>query len=136
VLEQALSSAANHALLKRTVGLFRKSYRKPKHQTALGQALVAGIPALLIAKGSGVDPREWVEVWRGAFADAPEFALPIKLLDVAVRYNDSRDPRALLELPVEERKVLEQLLQIETGERDGDEEAGRVTPSDQSRRMN
>ena len=32
-------------------------------------------------------------------------------LDVAVRYRETNDPRILLELPVEERTIVEELLQ-------------------------
>jgi hypothetical protein len=45
--------------------------------------------------------------------DRNEFQIPLRLLDVAVRYRETQDQRVLLELPIEERTLLEQLLEIE-----------------------
>jgi hypothetical protein len=42
-----------------------------------------------------------------------EFQIPLRLLDATVRYRETQDRRVLLELPVEERTLLESLLGIE-----------------------
>jgi hypothetical protein len=52
----------------------------------------------------------WRDVWQELVGNRKEFELPLRLLDVAVRYRETHDPRILLGLPVEERKLLEPLL--------------------------
>ena len=62
----------------------------------------------------------WLSAWRAAIrieqADGeatrvhPELELPMRLLETAVAFRQSGDPRVLLDLPIEERKVLEPLL--------------------------
>jgi hypothetical protein len=54
--------------------------------------------------------RLWFEEWRELVADKPEFQVPLRLLDVAVRYLETHDDRILLELPTEERSLLTPLL--------------------------
>jgi hypothetical protein len=44
----------------------------------------------------------------------PEFELPLRLLNTALHYKQTpKDPRVFLELPTEERKILQQALGIE-----------------------
>jgi hypothetical protein len=49
-------------------------------------------------------------MWKSAAGDQPELALPLCLFDAAIRYRDTQDKRVLLELPIEERKILDTLL--------------------------
>jgi tetratricopeptide (TPR) repeat protein len=87
-----------------------------KHQviSALGQGLVRSIPALMSEMVSDKAARTWLEVWRELVSDRPEFQIPLRLLNTAVRYRQTKgDKRVLLELPIEERKLLKPLLGIE-----------------------
>jgi len=43
-------------------------------------------------------------------ADQAELQLPLRLLDAAVEWKASQDPRILLRLPMEEREILKPLL--------------------------
>jgi tetratricopeptide (TPR) repeat protein len=87
-----------------------------KHQviSALGQGLVRSIPALMSEMVSDKAAQTWLEVWRELVSDRPEFQIPLRLLNTAVRYRQTKgDKRVLLELPIEERKLLKPLLGIE-----------------------
>ncbi|OCR01964.1 hypothetical protein BCD67_05645 [Oscillatoriales cyanobacterium USR001] len=61
--------------------------------------------------------RIWLEIWQELTNDSEEFPqlqIPLRLLNAAVNYRETRgDRRALLELPIEERNILIQLLEIE-----------------------
>ena len=84
----------------------------------LGQALTATIPELASSLPSPAARRLWQETWQTAAGDNAEMRLPLRLLDTAIRYHDSGDPpdpRIPLELPVEERSILESLLGISQG---------------------
>ncbi len=79
----------------------------------LGQALTAALPDLLSPQISSAARVFWHERWEAAAAGKAELRLPLRLMDTAVRYRDSGDPpdpRILLELPQEERSILESLL--------------------------
>jgi hypothetical protein len=84
-----------------------------KHQVlpALGQSLVRSISALTSPMVSDAAARAWRDVWQELTGDRKEFQIPLRLLDAAVRYRETHDRRVLLALPVEERKLLEPLLE-------------------------
>ena len=82
-------------------------YQKHKALPALGQGLVRSISALMRPTVSDGAARMWCDVWHQATRDCVELRLALRLLDAAVRYREAKDPRILLELPAEERKLLE-----------------------------
>ena len=89
-------------------------YDKYQVASTVGQGLVASIPALMSDMVSDKAARTWLEVWRELVSDRPEFQIPLRLLNTAVRYRQTKgDKRVLLELPIEERKLLKPLLGIE-----------------------
>jgi len=53
----------------------------------------------------------WRDMWRDMAEGREELELAVRLLDAAVRYRETKDQRVLLELPAEERAVLEEALQ-------------------------
>jgi len=85
-----------------------------KHQAApiLGQALVRAIPMLMSEMVSDFAARSWLEVWQNLAGDRPSFQIPLRLLKTAVQYKEKKgDRRVLLQLPIEERKLLQPLLE-------------------------
>ncbi|MGI8972154.1 MAG: MarR family transcriptional regulator [Dehalococcoidia bacterium] len=81
----------------------------------LGRGLVRSIRPLMSPLVNCAAARMWLDLWRQAAADRAEMRLPLRLLDVAVRYRQAHDPRVLFDLPVEERSLLQPLLGIEPG---------------------
>ncbi|WP_404786715.1 tetratricopeptide repeat protein [Altericista sp. CCNU0014] len=56
----------------------------------------------------------WRDAWAEVVGHKPEFDLPLRLLNTALHYKQTpEDPRVFLELPTEERKILQQALGIE-----------------------
>jgi tetratricopeptide (TPR) repeat protein len=87
-----------------------------KHQvlSALGQGLVRSIPVLMSEMVSDKAAQTWLEVWRKLTGSISEFQIPLRLLNAAVRYRETKgDRRVLLELPIEERNLLKQLLGLD-----------------------
>ena len=54
--------------------------------------------------------QRWLSVLREVAGDREEFSVALRLLDTAVRYRETGDERVLLQLPLEERQLLEPLL--------------------------
>ncbi len=86
-------------------------YDKYEVLSALGQGLVGSISALTSPTVSDAATRMWRNIWQELAGNRKEFELPLRLLDAAVRYRETHDPRILLGLPVEERKLLEPFLE-------------------------
>ncbi|MEW6497759.1 MAG: hypothetical protein AB1589_35440 [Cyanobacteriota bacterium] len=93
-------------------------YEKHQVTSALGQGLVQSIPSLMSEMVSNKAAQTWLEVWRELTSERPEFRLPLRLLNAAVRYRATKgDRRVLLELPIEERNLLKPLLDISEEEK-------------------
>ncbi|MBI4639577.1 MAG: tetratricopeptide repeat protein [Candidatus Tectomicrobia bacterium] len=88
-------------------------YNKHRALSALGQGLVQSFTALISPMVSDEAARTWHDVWQELAGDLAEFQIPLRLLDAALRYRETHNLRVLLELPVEERTLLESLLGIE-----------------------
>ncbi len=84
-------------------------YRKHRVLRALAQGLVDAIPA--VAAAAPADRRLWRDLWQ-EWAVESEFTLAFRLLNNALAYLETSDPRVLLELPLEERLTLEPLLGV------------------------
>ena len=78
--------------------------------SALGFGLVESISALVSPTVGNVTARKWRDLWQEFTSERKEFGLPLHLLDATIRYRETHDQRVLLELPTEERKLLESLL--------------------------
>ena len=102
---------------------FATTYATHDQALALGQALVRSVPGLRSTLFSPDARRLWLETWQAQTEGRSEFTLPLRLLDVAVRFLNSGappDPRVLLELNAEERSLLKPLLGVEETEEDDD----------------
>ena len=87
-------------------------YKKYQYLSILGQGIVRNIPALMSEMVSDKAARTWLELWQELTSNYDEqFKIPIRLLDAAVRYKETKgDRRVLLELAIEERNLLEPLV--------------------------
>ncbi|PHX53618.1 hypothetical protein CP500_020555 [Tychonema bourrellyi FEM_GT703] len=86
-------------------------YEKHKYLSILGQGIVRNIPALMSEMVSDKAARTWLELWQQPTSNYEQFQIPMRLLNAAVRYKGTKgDRRVLLELPIEERNLLEPLV--------------------------
>ena len=75
----------------------------------LGRALVESIRALQL-RPSSETVGLWYQAWKEAGAKSPDLQLPLRLLGTAAQFYRTQDQRVLLELPAEERRILDPLL--------------------------
>jgi tetratricopeptide (TPR) repeat protein len=80
----------------------------------LSGGLVESIKAVNEPSISDHTAQAWLEMWQNLAGHYPEFQVVLNLLKVAVEYKINRDRRVLLQLPQEERQILEELLNPET----------------------
>ena len=100
-------------VLDLTVKVLLLTYHKHGMLGALGQGLIECIPDVISSSGlSDQDAFRWLDSWQKAGERFPEFRLPLRLLDTVVRYRGSRDSGIFLNLPPEERTILEALIGV------------------------
>ncbi|MCG9893501.1 MAG: tetratricopeptide repeat protein [Thermosynechococcaceae cyanobacterium MS004] len=77
----------------------------------LGAALIKTSRELTSEMISQAKATAWRDAWVEGVGKKPAFDLPLRLLTTALHYKQTpEDPRVLLELPSEERKILQQAL--------------------------
>ena len=89
---------------------FAEAFSKRKAVPQLGQGLIQSIPTLFEPEVTDARANEWLASWTAAGEGKPDLIVPLRLLKAAVEWKPKRDIRALLQLAIEERRILEQLL--------------------------
>jgi tetratricopeptide (TPR) repeat protein len=111
IINNLFASTQDKAIWKNRITSLIAVYEKHKYLSVLGQGIVRNIPVLMSEMVSGKAARTWLELWQELTRNYEEFQIPIRLLDAAVRYKETKgDRRVLLELPIEERNLLEPLV--------------------------
>jgi len=112
IISNLFASTHDAAIWKNRIASLIAVYENYKYSSILGQGIVRSIPALMSEMVSDKTARTWLELWRELTSNYEEqFKIPIRLLDAAVRYKETKgDRRVLLELPIEERNLLEPLV--------------------------
>jgi tetratricopeptide (TPR) repeat protein len=118
ILENLLMDIRNQDLWSEYIKSLLDIYKKHNTLNALGQGLVGNIKTLYSPAISNSIAQTWRDIWLELAGKYDEMQIPLRLLDTAVRYRlsysqkrKSYDQRILLELPIEERKVLEEILE-------------------------
>ncbi|HAX79873.1 MAG TPA: hypothetical protein DCY88_29570 [Cyanobacteria bacterium UBA11372] len=115
IIRNLFNSAHDAAIWKNCIASLIEIYNKYQAVSVLGQGLVKreSISVLMSEMVSDKAAQTWLEVWRELVGDVSEFVIPLRLLNAAVRYKETKgDKRVLLELPIEERNLLQPLLEI------------------------
>jgi hypothetical protein len=78
----------------------------------LGYALIRHLSRLATSPTSDDGRRQWLRLWESVAGQHSELHLPLRLLRVGIDYlaSQPRDPGKLLDLPAEERELLQQVL--------------------------
>ena len=92
------------------IALLAHLYAKNQALGALGQGVTASIPAVLEEGVSQSVAEAWLAAWQAARSEGEELEIPVRILAAAVEWKRTQNVRALLALPIEERRILESLL--------------------------
>lgn len=108
VVTDLLRRTVNPAVWRRFIAACIDVFGRHGQLPQLGKALVWRIRALYTLPWVTPDlAQTWYACWAEAAAGIEALALPLRLLKAAVDYKADADPRVLLELPVEQRSLLE-----------------------------
>ncbi|MEM9276726.1 MAG: tetratricopeptide repeat protein [Cyanobacteria bacterium P01_F01_bin.143] len=88
-----------------------KTYNKHQLFLLISKGVVNNIPNIMSEFISIKAARSWLEIWQEIAGDKPELQIALRFLKTAVEYKENpRDRKVLLQLPKEERSLLESLL--------------------------
>ncbi|MEG4075370.1 tetratricopeptide repeat protein [Microcoleus sp. Pol14C2] len=111
ITSNLFANTQDAAIWKNRITSLIAVYEKHEYLSILGQGIVRNIPALMSEMVSDKAARTWLELWPEPTSNYEEFKIPMRLLNAAVRYKETKgDRRVLLELPIEERNLLEPLV--------------------------
>jgi tetratricopeptide (TPR) repeat protein len=111
VLSNLFANTHDSAIWKNRITSLIAVYEKHEYLSILGNEIVRNIPALMSEMVSDKAARTWLELWQELTRNYEQFQIPIRLLNAAVRYKETKgDRRVLLELAIEERNLLEPLV--------------------------
>lgn len=96
----------------RHISIWVKLFGKHNLFPQFGKSLVHSIHLFSIPWIDQPAMDKWNETWQKMCGDIKELELHLRLLDISVRYWEKKNDRVLLELPIEERKILEPVLGI------------------------
>jgi len=111
IINNLFASTHDKAICQTRITSLMAVYEKHEYLSVLGNGIVRNIPVLMSEMVSDKAARTWLELWQELTSNYEQFQIPIRLLDAAVRYKETKgDRRVLLELPIEERNLLEPLV--------------------------
>jgi tetratricopeptide (TPR) repeat protein len=111
IVRNLFNNTSDIAISKTCIKTLIKLYNKHNIISILGQGIVRNIPALMSEMVSNKATRTWLELWQEPTSNYEQFQIPMRLLNAAVHYKETKgDRRVLLELPIEERNLLEPLV--------------------------
>ena len=111
IVRNLFNNTSDIAICKTRIKTLIELYNKHNVIPILWQGLLGTIPALMSEMVSDKTARTWLELWQEPTSNYEQFQIPIRLLNAAVRYKETKgDRRVLLELPIEERNLLEPLV--------------------------
>lgn len=110
LVEKIFTTKSTADFWQQGVRLLVSRFAEHKALSALAAGLIRTIPMIMQKTVSDATAVLWRETWAQAASGSPEMELALRLLDTSVRYKAENDPRLLMELPVEERKILEEVI--------------------------
>jgi tetratricopeptide (TPR) repeat protein len=113
IIRNLFKNSQDPAIWKTHLTSLINLYDKYQAISTLGQGLVQSIPMLMSEMVSDKAAQTWLEMWQELGSNHTDFQIPLRLLDAAVGYREKSDKRVLLSLPIEERKLLQQVLGID-----------------------
>ena len=79
----------------------------------VGEGLVRTLAGAEISQASSETLDRWQDAWHQVGGEYDKLSLSLRLFDAGIAYLKTREPGALLDLPVEQRAILEQLFDID-----------------------
>jgi tetratricopeptide (TPR) repeat protein/DNA-binding CsgD family transcriptional regulator len=111
LLRDILFYQTSSEIRSQKAGLMYETYRNNRMSPVLASGLVTTAEQLISPGTDLRRARDWLALWRCIAGSEEEFELAFRLVDTLLEYHRAKDPRILLELSSEERRIVETLLE-------------------------
>lgn len=96
---------------KQAVQLLFSRFAEHELLSSLAAGLAKSVEFVMQKAVSDATAKTWLDVWVNSAEGYPEMELALRLLDTAIKYRSDGDQRVLMELPIEERKIFEEIVE-------------------------
>lgn len=110
LMEKLFNAQQDTDFWQQGAGMLVSRFAEHKTLSSLAAGLAQNIALVLHETVSDATAAMWRDVWVASASAYPEMELALRLLDTAIRYRRENDRRLLMELPVEERRLLEEII--------------------------
>ncbi len=118
IIRTLLLRTRDQAEWKTMIKIFIDAFEVNLQIAQLGQGLVQSIRTMKIDSLTNADRKAWVDVWKELAGSYDSMKIPLQILEAAMIYLNDNDDRALLRLPIEQRRIAEPLVGADTGSLD------------------
>jgi tetratricopeptide (TPR) repeat protein len=125
ILEKLFNTKQDVKFWQKGITLLVTSYASHNVLSALAAGLVRNINRILPPTVSDAIAELWRDQWKTAAGNYPEMAMALRLLDTVIMYRLKKDGRILMELPIEERKFIEEIIEKMENNSGDSEERGK-----------
>lgn len=117
VLAKLFTAKQDTDFWQQGVQLLITRFAEHKVLSSLAAGLAQSVVQIMQKTVSDVTAKTWRDVWVKSATGYPEMELALRLLDTAIKYRTDKDQRVLMELPIEERKIFEEIIEEAGSER-------------------
>lgn len=111
LLAKLFIAKQNTVFWQQAVQLLCSRFAEHSALSSLAAGLAKSVEFVIPKAASDVTANMWRDVWAKSAGGYPEMALALRLLDTAIKYRIDKDQRVLMELPIEERKIFEEIIE-------------------------
>lgn len=111
VIEEIFTTKQSIDFWQQGVTLLVSRFAEHKALSSLAAGLAQTIALIMQKTVSDATAEMWRDSWVKAASGYAEMELALRLLDTAIKYRREKDQRLLMELPIEERKILEEIIE-------------------------
>ena len=111
VLVKLFIAKQDAAFWQQGAQLFISRFAEHETLSSLAAGLAQSVINIMQKTVSDATAKIWRDVWVKSAEGYPEMELALRLLDTAIKYRSEKDQRVLMELPIEERKIFEEIVE-------------------------
>lgn len=111
ILAKLFIGKQDAAFWQQAVQLLFSRFAEHEVLSSLAAGLAKSVEFVMQKAVSDVIAKTWRDVWIKSAEGYPEMELVLRLLDTAIKYRTEKDQRVLMELPIEERKIFEEIIE-------------------------
>jgi tetratricopeptide (TPR) repeat protein len=111
VLAKLFITKQDAAFWQQGAQLFVSRFAEHEVLSSLAAGLAQSVIHIMKLTVSDATAKTWRDIWVKSSEGYPEMELALRLLETAIKYRSEKDQRVLMELPIEERKIFEEIIE-------------------------